>query len=97
MFGTDLVRFGTDNGTDRTPKIANVYRPWYNGTVREEYCAGWGAGMRLASISGRGCPGTESRIWPAPPLGEVRQGVSTSWWLRVPRPPKGGALYKGGN
>ena len=34
--GTVLVRFGTDNGTDRTSNIINVYRPWYDGTVPEE-------------------------------------------------------------
>jgi hypothetical protein len=30
--GTDLGRFGTDVGTDKTCKIPNVYRPWDGGT-----------------------------------------------------------------
>jgi len=34
-----LARFGTDDGTDQTSKIHNVYRPWYDGTVPEGYCA----------------------------------------------------------
>jgi len=37
--GTVWYAYGTDYGTDRTSRIPNVYRPWYDGTDPAGCCA----------------------------------------------------------